>query len=722
MNEASSTDREFFEQFLDDFYADCEEHLSQIRNGILTLEQQLQSGSISPETVHQLYRSFHTIKGLSAMIGLDPAEQVAHTLENLLAKLRKEPTRLNLKSIEAIELAAQQLSQILDQHKNHQPLPETETVLQPVQQAVAEAEATPTPVQPPASSLPPEVASELPSGLHPLVLEALQQGVSLYRFIFRPTPERARQGITATKIRMRLSEIGRLLHISPKPDPETQIAFHFYVLTDLAPTEWQPLKNQGVEWTLLLKAESTEPSRSPSKPPLSTPIRPPHLEPTAEKKSPTLEEPSSPISAAAQPAPPQSPPTPSLPASNLVRIPLHRLDTLLTLTGELIIAWNRVEPLRLRLEQSLDLDTRESFREICHSMTSNLRRLREELLSLRLVPIGELFERLRFAARDVARQKGRRIRFEISGQETEVDKAILDRLLDPLLHLVRNAVDHGIEPPEERRRAGKPEEGVLRLQAQSTADRIVVILEDDGRGIDLKQVEEKAHRLGILSKEEHVTLDNLLSILAAPGFSTREEADRTSGRGMGMNAVIQLVQELSGKINVDTLPGKGTRFTILLPQTLLLTTALLVETAHTLFAIPQANLKQVLSIDPTQLTRIDSMTFFIHQGQPIPWIPLAQALGLQPNRSHPEASESLPRFGLLIPMPERDVVLGVDRILSLEEIVVRPLTDPLLRTPGISGTTELGDGRTALILDLFNLLDRAFASQPPHQNPPPSHG
>jgi two-component system chemotaxis sensor kinase CheA len=306
--------------------------------------------------------------------------------------------------------------------------------------------------------------------------------------------------------------------------------------------------------------------------------------------------------------------------------------------------------------------------------------------------VGEIFRRMPFVVRDLARETGTQVRLELRGQETEIDKFLIERMMDPVLHLVRNAVSHGIETVDERVAAGKRPEGTIVLSAATAGDIVRIDIADDGRGVDPDAVIERARAAGLALPAGAPDAATLLSLLCAPGFSTRDESDRASGRGVGMSVVLAAVEELSGTLRLETEKGTGTRFVIELPVTLAITDALIATVAGETFAVPQGAVREVVEVPVDALLQVERNEMMPYRGAALPVMRLSRLFGL------PDSSrERLHLF--VVGLGGAAVGIAVDRIVGQREIVVRAIADSLVKVDGISGATDLGDGHVVLILD-----------------------
>lgn len=634
-------DGAFFEQFIDDYFSECDEHLATLRRLLLTLDSDDAPQAL---TLQDLARALHTLKGLSGMVGLIAAEQTAHAMEDAVRALATSG-RANRDLTELLFTGERLLEGTIEARRKGDAVVSSDGYVEQVRRTLAAETAEA-----------PQSASAHAVTLHrPSVSEAV-------RFEFVPSADLASRGIGVEMIRQRLSELGEITSTTPRVRPAGGVAFEFLVAVKAGAVPHEQWREDGLSW-----AEAQPPAA-------------------------TIGD-----SAAANAG------VTSGPSSNVVRVDLARLDDLMRMVGELVITRARLGDSLARLDGSGSGTALDDLNEANERIERQLRTIREGVMRIRLVSVGEVFERMRFAMRDVARESGKTIRLEFSGQETQIDKLVVDRMLEPLLHLVRNSASHGIESPAERRSRGKAAEGTIHLRAQTAGDRIVLQIEDDGAGIDMGRVVKRASAMGLVAADAELLPDALLDVICTPGFSTRETADLASGRGVGMAVVRTTIRALGGELFVHSELGRGTRFTIELPLTLMITDALIVEIGDQAMAIPQVALREILPYADAGVTRFENNEVLSYRDRVVPLVDLAGFFRIPPTRgAH--------RHILIVGSDAHPAGLVVDRILGLREIVVHPLTDPLTAVPGVAGATELADGRVSLILDAAALVRRSTES------------
>jgi two-component system chemotaxis sensor kinase CheA len=628
---------EFFDQFLDDYYAECDEHLVSIRRALVTLEDEVDAGAVDRALLDNLFRSFHTLKGISGMVGLAEAEQLAHHLESYLRELREGTLIPTHAGFEALVSGVALLESVINARRNEQSIPSIHEAVARLQ-SVSSTESTVAPAKREAS------ASDSTS--------------SRWQVEFTPTAELAERGVNVNSVRSRLQELGQLVQAKPVVKGAGEIAFEFIVATDADEKAFASLEADGLTF------------------------------------KPALVEPA--------PQPRQSVPT--IAPASVVRVDLDRLDELMRIIGELVISRTRLDDQLAELKRVTPPALWRSLQETSLGISRQLRDLRESVMRVRMVQIGEIFERMTFVVRDLARESGKKIIVQLSGGETEIDKFLVERMMDPLLHLVRNAVSHGLETVEEREAQGKRSEGTLSLSAMTAGERIVIRIADDGRGIDRNLVLDRATAKGLSHGNAGTDDAALLDLISTAGFSTRDEADRESGRGVGMDVVKKAIEDLGGRISLATTVGAGTTFTLELPLTLAIAEALIVSVNNQRFAVPQSAVREVLEVESASTKILENNEIISYRGKVLPLLRLARVFEMNDQRGA--------NFHVLVLGEDSNAVgLAVDRILGQREIVVRAIKDPLAQSRGIAGATELGDQRVVLILDISALRQLATTSR-----------
>ncbi|MEN5287729.1 chemotaxis protein CheA [Stenotrophomonas lactitubi] len=402
---------------------------------------------------------------------------------------------------------------------------------------------------------------------------------------------------------------------------------------------------------------------------------------------------------APRPAPSPAPPAAGKPAPNkpvaeaehTVRVDTKRLDAIVNLIGELVLSRNRLKTLRARLRDE-ELDRAVSTLDIATA------RLQSAVMRTRMQPVGKVFSRFPKVARDVARSLKKEVDLELIGAETELDRNLVEALADPLVHLVRNAIDHGVETPELREAQGKPRMGHVRLSAQQEGDYVSIEVQDDGAGIDPEKLRAKAREKGLIDPEAAARLssEECLHLVFLPGFSTKQQVTDISGRGVGMDVVQSRIRELSGQIQIQSELGRGSRFMIRVPLTLAILPTLLVQAGEDVYALPLARVMEVLHAPRTSLGWFDGRAVLDRRSHTLALVDLRQWLDVTPAASPLltivvlQAGEA--RFGLV-----------VDQVRGREEVVIKPLPKALRGLRGYAGATLIGDGRMALILDVDGL-------------------
>jgi two-component system chemotaxis sensor kinase CheA len=409
-----------------------------------------------------------------------------------------------------------------------------------------------------------------------------------------------------------------------------------------------------------------------------------------------------PIMAAARtdPAPRAKAPSAQQPAAKetTIRVDTSRLDMVLNLSGEIGLTKNRLTCLRANILQGkTDGDTLKALDEAVSHLDLLVGDLQNAVMKTRMQPIGRLFQKYPRLARDLARQLGKDVELLIEGEETEIDKTMIEDLNDPIVHLVRNAVDHGVESTQDRIAAGKPTKSLVKLSAMQSGDHIVIEIADDGKGMRPDTIRRKAIEKGLIDIEAANSLDDKqsLNLIFLPGFSMKEEISDVSGRGVGMDVVRTNIQKLNGRIDINSVVGHGTTITISLPLTLAILPVLVVRLGEQPFAVPLSMVREIIPIRSEEIQRVSGRATMVVRDEVLPVRSLASLIGWP--------QDGMPSFGVLMQTTATNFILAIDGFIGRDDVVIKPLHD--IKPKGIAGATLSGDGLVVLVLDIEELLE-----------------
>lgn len=663
----------------DVFCQEAEELIQQLDTGLLALEQDGED----LEALQHTFRAAHTLKGSAGAIGHQRMAGLTHAMETVLDLVRQhrltitqELTDTLLQAVDALRALNREV--LSGSYSGCEP----EMLIQRLEALAAATGVTP-------------LAGSKRGGQSQA--PAAPPGEGTVRITVRIAADCFAPAARALQVLMALEECGQITWSSADMDAiEDYEPTHPLEL--LLSTSWDPdrLRRQ------LQHIGDLEEVRIES-----------HGQPlSAVSASTSGPAPDAPSAGAAPEARPQV--LPSMPKTDLktVRTSVERLDKLMNLVGELVTDRNRLLQshalLRAQYQEAEGLG--ELAQAIGH-LAAITDELQQEVMRARMLPLEQVFSKFPRVVRDLAREAGKQVTLQISGQETELDRSVIEEISDPLLHLLRNAVDHGIELPEERRAAGKPESGLITLAGRSEGNHIVITVADDGRGIDPQQVRQAALARGLISAEAagRMTEEECLDLIFLPGLSTARRITDISGRGVGLDVVRNNIERLHGAVHVRTRLGMGTTFELRLPLTLAIMPVLLVALGRDTYCVPLTSVTEVLRVEPRQIHRVDHSELVLWRGRTLPLLRLRQHFRLQEPSAmadgHDSATGSFPvvaaRWG------EEHVGLVVDRLMGQQEIVIKNLGRLIGQPPGISGAAILGNGSVALILDVPGLVRRA---------------
>jgi two-component system chemotaxis sensor kinase CheA len=647
------------------FFDEAEELLRTFEDGVLGLE----SAPQDRELLNSIFRAAHTLKGNSSMLGFDRIATVTHALEELLVRLRAGESAPGRDVVDTL-LAVNDMLRLLvarartGDDRDVAGLGELVDRLADHAQSVGHTAAAPKPR--------PEAA---PPGRE-----------VLYQIEFTPPADLLRRGLDPLRLLAILGELGEIVRVQADAgalpplaelDPESAYLAFMCWLRSRAPRAEVEACFDFVDepGAVRITVADGEPGEG---------------EATAEPAAPAVASATERLRWASEQE------------TQSIRVATDKVDRLVDLVGELVITQSMVAQMvhRLTQDSGATAEILPALMEAVGQMDRHTRDLEERVMAVRMLPIRTVFGRFSRVVRDLAQAQGKRVGFETHGDETELDKTVIERIGDPLMHLVRNAVDHGIEPPADRRALGKPEAGRLTLSAYQQGGNIYIEIQDDGRGLDRQRILRKAIEVGLITSDESLTDDQVFALIFQPGFSTAEQVTEVSGRGVGMDVVKRNVEALGGAISIQSLPQRGTTFRIKLPLTLAILEGQSLRVGEQVYILPLATITE--SIRPsaeTLKTLFGSREAFIMRGEVLPFVRLHRLFRVA-------KAEEDPTRGLTVVVEHdsRRVALLVDELLGQQQFVIKSLDNNFQRVDGVAGATILGDGRVALILDVPGLV------------------
>lgn len=721
------------EEILQDFLVEAGEILELLSEQLVELE----SSPDDMALLNAIFRGFHTVKGGAGFLQLHELVECCHIAENVFDILRKGERRVDSELMDVVLQALDAVNAMFSQVRERvEPTPASRELL-----AALARLAEPASADEPAPAVEPQVVAESRSegadSEFEQMLDAIQPSAS------EPAAAEVATGpatdeITDDEFESLLDQLhgkGQFsaaagasmpaeseFVVAPTSDEITDDEFEALLdqlhgkgkfeaapAEPAAPASAEPVKGGGTagaadeitddEFEALLDQlhgkGKFEPAvvETPAEPAAAVPIKPaPNPEP-ARAAAPAKAAPAAAVSKPAAAAPAEKPPAE---AETTVRVDTARLDEIMNMVGELVLVRNRL----VRLGSN-------SGDEAMAKAVSNLdvvtADLQSAVMKTRMQPIKKVFGRFPRLVRDLARSLKKEINLELVGEETDLDKNLVEALADPLVHLVRNAVDHGIEMPEEREAAGKPRTGRVVLSAEQEGDHILLIISDDGKGMDANVLRAKAVEKGMLEKDAADRLSDLecYNLIFAPGFSTKTEISDVSGRGVGMDVVKTKISQLNGTVNVFSTKGQGSRVVIKVPLTLAIMPTLMVMLGNQAFAFPLVNVNEIFHLDLSRTNVVDGQEVVIVRDKALPLFYLKRWLVN-------DVAQEEQREGhvVILSVGNQSIGFVVDQLVGQEEVVIKPLGKMLQGTPGMSGATITGDGRIALILDVPSMLKR----------------
>ncbi len=662
---------EFSEKAFKEFVAEAGEMISRYQEGLLDMDESFSSsGVLDQDILNEIFRAAHSLKGAAGMFGLEDLSKLSHALENMLDNLRLGKIEYNSDVFDVLFQGGQKLSEILEKLSRKEEIDraEVESFISEIDDAIKRNKKTTSENLAKEAGIDPEILAVLTEYEEHRINANLEEGKGIYRV--KASFPLEEFDVRLEKLTSSLKEIGEVITTLPSSEPasEGELRFDMVVATDAS--EEKIKSHIGDE-----KAQIELLGKLKREPPKKKALKKNDIASSLTRKS------------------------------DYVRVNIEKLDYIMSLVGELGLSKSAIErsievfkdykelaPHVLELQKNVKL------------LERKLRELQNGITEIRMVPLSMIFNNLARIVNKLARDSGKEINLEIYGADTELDKLIVEELSDPLIHIIRNAIDHGIESKEERLLAGKPEKGTIIINAYQKGNHVVIEISDDGRGIDVEKVRKKAIEKGIISPDEELSREEIINLIFTPGFSTKEEVSEISGRGVGMDVVKNNITRLSGMINVVTEEGKGTTFIITLPITLAIIQALLIKFCHKIFAIPLNSILETVVITPDEIKTVEKKEVIELRDITLPVIRPGKIFNLT---DCPEDQQEY--FIIVVGLAEKKWGILVDQIIGQQDVVIKPLGKSLSYLKPIAGATDLGDQRVVLVIDVASFIEEAEA-------------
>lgn len=686
-------------QFHQVFFEESFEGLQVMESSLLDLDCE----NVDSETINSIFRAAHSIKGSSSTFGFTDVAEFTHVLETLLDQVREGSRQLQPDHVDLLLQSVDCLRSMLTALQADAPLDteQSKILIQAFNDILDGKEPAP------------QVADNVPEQPHSTMSCADSQSDEeiTWHISFVPDVNLLRTGNEPLRMFRELAEMGDLevsANAERIPDlvglhpEECYLSWDLYLSTDRPKSEIEEIFEWVVdESDITITATAGLFARTTAPEPETTELS---AEPDSEQVAAELPE-VTPKQAEkpTTPKPAQQSTVAKSSESTSIRVSIEKIDSLVNLVGELVITQSMLG----QLGSEFDMEKLQKLQEGLAQLEHNTRELQESVMRIRMLPISFTFSRFPRMVRDLSKQLGKKIDLKLAGEQTELDKTVMEKIGDPLVHLVRNALDHGLESPAERRAAGKNETGTITLNAFHQGGNIMIEIIDDGKGLNREKILQKARANGVIGDNEVLTDEQIQELIFQPGFSTAEAVTDVSGRGVGMDVVRRNILELNGSIEVRSVEGEGSTFTIRLPLTLAILDGQLIDVGRQTFIVPLVSIVESLQPDMKLINHVaGGCDVFRLRDEYIPIIKLWEVFGVEPISK--DLSESLL---VVVEAGNVKVALVVDDLLGQQQVVIKSMETNYNKVDGISGATILGDGTVSLILDITDLINMAGVRQ-----------
>ena len=686
-----------------DFLAEAEEIVEHLGSELADLADVADNGDIDPDLLNSIFRGAHSLKGLAGMFGFAGISELSHNMENLLDWLRLGKLKLDsgvitvlLESHDVLLSLVRSLSEGESDVADEKIASCADRINACLEEPTRDA-ARPSPLE--KLGLSEQVLKSLTEYEEHRLLENLSKGKNIYSVHAALDLTTFDQDLA--KISDAIKTCGEIISTLPSMSSnlETNIDFDILAGSALVFQDFSlAIRHDNVTLTLLSDNEKTPALAAANA----------SGTPRAGSESPKPVELS--VTSAAQTPVPDSPAVGASPVSaksmsRTVRVDIGKLDELMNIVGELVLAHSSIAALAQRLRNERFSQMAVELGKSAKVLERKLTDLQKGVMDIRMIPVGQLYEKMSRIVRTISREQGKKVELLFYGADTELDKLIVEDISDPMMHIIRNAIDHGIESPEKRLASGKNEKGVIKISSFQKGNHVVIEIEDDGGGIDVEKVKARALQKGLVENLSAVSDKEALEFIFLPGFSTTDQVSEVSGRGVGMDVVRNNIAAISGMVDIETTKGLGTRFVITLPITLAIIKSLIISCAGRTYALPVTSVLESLILTGGDIKTVERREVTQLRDNTLPLLRLEDFLCLSRPSHRPEEF-----YVVVVGVAEKRLGIVVDELLGQQDIVIKSLGEGFRRFPGIAGAADLGDQRTILVLDVGGMINDTMRS------------
>ncbi|QXE87319.1 chemotaxis protein CheA [Geomonas nitrogeniifigens] len=676
---------------LKDFLAEAEEILDQLSLDLVSLSDCADGGECSPDLVNSVFRGAHSLKGLAGMFGLADIAELGHHLENLLDALRLGKVELDQAVVSTLFESTELLAQLVrSAGETGGEGADLSGAMQRINDCLTRGPKASQDSPLARLNIPERVLSSMTEYEEHRLLENVKKGRHIHSI--RVSLLLASFDSDLMELTDALKQAGEVISTLPSASSGLDAGIDFEILfgSELSAGALTPIidREHLSITTFGEQAREEAPGRGAQ-------AAAPAAEAGGAEAGGAEGEFLAPVAGDAGAISAKS-------MSRTVRVDIGKLDLLMNIVGELVLSHSMIADVAARMRRDGLIVPSQELSKAAKGLEKKLSELQKGVMEIRMIPVGQLFDKMTRIIRKIAREQGKKVELKLYGVDTELDKLIIEDISDPVMHIVRNCIDHGIETPEARLAAGKDEKGTITLSSYQKGNHVVIQVDDDGGGIDVARVKQKAVKLGIISSPDEVSDRDALDFIFRPGFSTTETVSEISGRGVGMDVVRTNIAALSGMIDLENFPGQGARFVITLPITLAIIKALIISTAGRTYALPITSVLESIIVEQKEIKTVERKEVIQLRETTLPLLRLSELFELKSAQAAPESC-----YVVVVGVAEKRLGLVVDDLLGQQDIVIKSIGDTFAGFRGISGAADLGDQRTILVLDVGSVIAEA---------------